>query len=551
MNKEVKGMEDYVAADDRPLDKCLEDVEKCDVYVGIFAFRYGFIPDNDNSERLSITELEYRHAAKNKKPCLIFLVDNDALWNRKFQDEVTLEADAGKRIHALRDELSKEKLVSIFKSQEELVSAVSAAVNNLEAKQWHAPPVETVKTGPEKRQILFNLFIGYSQTDQAAVDALCKDVSSDPGGLTSLLSARALFSRTSSDFLDLDRNVQNCDIAAAALSSTTFSQMEGDPVYAAEALNIMRSRTGWLAALCLNSDGVARAQKWNFDEIIDLSGYPSSIALIQSLKEALGKRRTVSAVPIIGVPLVVAAMTKSEATDLCNNPDVIGEQLGTAAQKRFAAIRDALVGDLAARYGAARDEWRSPDSNLSVGKLAVEVIQTLASAKLSRLYGRAIKLQRYPFEALITGPAELREVYREMADAGCVLVVDELSLFHPVVRQAVASSPMVLSRSAAILTVSPFASFAQEPAQILRNELKGQLRAVFDRFALDFDPQCELNVGDECRLRRWLHQSLPETLKMLRTPRAVPEQLAIFAQELKVDPDPRMGALIYSRGGGL
>ena len=30
-------MEDYVAADNRPLDVCLNDVARCDAYVGLFA----------------------------------------------------------------------------------------------------------------------------------------------------------------------------------------------------------------------------------------------------------------------------------------------------------------------------------------------------------------------------------------------------------------------------------------------------------------------------------------------------------------------------------
>ena len=79
----------------------------------------------------------------------------------------------------------------------------------------------------------------------------------------------------------------------------------------------------------------------------------------------------------------------------------------------------------------------------------------------------------------------------------------------------------------------------------------GPASGHFDRFASDYDPQCELNVSDEFRVRRWLHQSLPETLKVLRTARANPDQLAIFAKELEAENDPALGALLYSRGGGL
>jgi hypothetical protein len=73
LGHDVISMEDYVAADQRPLAKCLDDVAACAVNVGIFAWRYGYIPAQDNPERKSITELEYRKAAELGKPRLIFL----------------------------------------------------------------------------------------------------------------------------------------------------------------------------------------------------------------------------------------------------------------------------------------------------------------------------------------------------------------------------------------------------------------------------------------------------------------------------------------------
>ena len=60
MRHDVIAMEDYVATDERPLDKCLADVAGCDVYVGLFAWRYGYIPTVGNPARKSVTVLEYR-----------------------------------------------------------------------------------------------------------------------------------------------------------------------------------------------------------------------------------------------------------------------------------------------------------------------------------------------------------------------------------------------------------------------------------------------------------------------------------------------------------
>ena len=123
-------MEDYVATDQRPLAKCLEDVARVDAYIGIFAWRYGYIPDEENPEGKSITELEYCQAQKHQKPCFIFLLNEDTPWMPKFTDSHTGAGEGGERINQLRQELGKTKLVSFFKSPDGLASLVSAAVAN-------------------------------------------------------------------------------------------------------------------------------------------------------------------------------------------------------------------------------------------------------------------------------------------------------------------------------------------------------------------------------------------------------------------------------------
>lgn len=67
----VIAMEDYVVADQRPVDKCLADVKDVDIYVGIFAFCYGYVPpeSHGNPKKLSIAELEFRQAEDLAKPC--------------------------------------------------------------------------------------------------------------------------------------------------------------------------------------------------------------------------------------------------------------------------------------------------------------------------------------------------------------------------------------------------------------------------------------------------------------------------------------------------
>jgi uncharacterized protein DUF4062 len=130
LGHDVIAMEDYVAADQRPLDKCLADVARCDLYVGVFAHRYGYIPDQDNPEARSITELEYRHAQALGKPCLNFLLDEAAPWPPTWSDAFTGDGEGGARMRGLREELARERLVSFFTTAEDLAQKVSVAVTN-------------------------------------------------------------------------------------------------------------------------------------------------------------------------------------------------------------------------------------------------------------------------------------------------------------------------------------------------------------------------------------------------------------------------------------
>ena len=133
MRHDVIAMEDYVATDQRPLEKCLADVANCDLYIGIIAWRYGHVPAKDNPERNSITEIEFRHALQAHKPCLIFLLAEDYPWP-PLQVE---KGEGGERLQALRAELSEAYTASFFRSEEDLARLVSTAVHN-----WNPPPPE-------------------------------------------------------------------------------------------------------------------------------------------------------------------------------------------------------------------------------------------------------------------------------------------------------------------------------------------------------------------------------------------------------------------------
>jgi hypothetical protein len=65
-------MEHLPANDDEAISVSLKMVDGADIYVGIFAYRYGYVP---KGYAISVTEMEYNRAVERKIPRLIFVMD--------------------------------------------------------------------------------------------------------------------------------------------------------------------------------------------------------------------------------------------------------------------------------------------------------------------------------------------------------------------------------------------------------------------------------------------------------------------------------------------
>lgn len=70
---EVFLFEDLPAKDRRADEVYLEEVERCDIYLGLFGYEYGYEDDNG----VSPTEHEYNHATRHKKARLIYVWGTD------------------------------------------------------------------------------------------------------------------------------------------------------------------------------------------------------------------------------------------------------------------------------------------------------------------------------------------------------------------------------------------------------------------------------------------------------------------------------------------
>jgi hypothetical protein len=127
---QVTMMEEYAARDELVEFACQGDVAKCDTYVGIFAWRYGYVPKGEsNPDRVSVTELEYDTAVRKKIPALLFLLKDNAKWPADLKDKSLVS------IRDLRDRL-KPRCAAYFTDGKELALEVLAALRVLESTRF-------------------------------------------------------------------------------------------------------------------------------------------------------------------------------------------------------------------------------------------------------------------------------------------------------------------------------------------------------------------------------------------------------------------------------
>ena len=103
------------------LSYSLRMVDQADLFVGIIAFRYGYVPDDpvSNPNGWSVTEHEYRRAIQRGIPVLIFLMNDD-------------HPDAQQ--HAERSELSQRKLEALKAELKKQICGFFSSVDQLQAR---------------------------------------------------------------------------------------------------------------------------------------------------------------------------------------------------------------------------------------------------------------------------------------------------------------------------------------------------------------------------------------------------------------------------------
>lgn len=123
LGHEAVTMEVFGARPDEPATASLEEVERSNLIVGVYAHRYGFIPPGKNT---SITEQEYEHARRKGKPVFPFFVAEDYPWSPKY-----IDAEPGRtKLINFKERVGNQLIRDVFTTPDDLAYKVAAALGH-------------------------------------------------------------------------------------------------------------------------------------------------------------------------------------------------------------------------------------------------------------------------------------------------------------------------------------------------------------------------------------------------------------------------------------
>lgn len=121
-------MADFGARTEGARTACLDEVGEADLFLGIYAWRYGFVPEGTPT---SITEQEFDEARRLGKPCFCFVVDETHEWPAELREE----GAGAELIKAFKARIDAELVRTTFTTPDNLSRQVLSSLNRWEKNQ--------------------------------------------------------------------------------------------------------------------------------------------------------------------------------------------------------------------------------------------------------------------------------------------------------------------------------------------------------------------------------------------------------------------------------
>lgn len=120
-------MEFFDSQPEEPTKVCQKEIRECDIFFGIYAHRYGFVP---KGQEKSITQMEYELAKELGKDCLCFIVNKKFPWKPDF-----IEFEKRKELETFLNIVKEQETLSSFTTPQDFETKLTASLGKWIAAQ--------------------------------------------------------------------------------------------------------------------------------------------------------------------------------------------------------------------------------------------------------------------------------------------------------------------------------------------------------------------------------------------------------------------------------
>lgn len=514
----------YRASEEGVIETCTGDVRNCHLYVGIVGQRYGWItdPGEDDPDAKSITELEYEackkpgHSGINR---LIFIrTTNPDKFSDAHSRPKTME-----RIKRFRARAASEQQPYQFATVHEFELALIEAIKDKRAafhrerlpgtaifdirKTWH---------GNLRPVCLVNVPGDISAP--AAPEKLVQ-------AREHLFTARAISPDDERYLASLDQAIQTAQLTCLWITPTALQRFLQVPEKIAAALGMMRLRDRCSVVLLVGVDKADLPAEWKGVgvEQIDVNKIGMSPgAEADDLYAKLQSRLALTTEARLAVPWLVISPTQGEVNELLDRDgkifdafedEDVRDQRRKQLDQLVQAVRGVTKGWPDKIYGKHRTDWRCfGEKSKSVADLLDDAISdinnsTRGSRERQVLQDATLVQRPYALDEFLIDRFGSRSAIEAIRDRGCLVIVDELALLHPNLRSA--ADKILASSNIAAVSINPCDPTHLSTSRLLGDASFLRVGNLVSRFKTLYDPQCELALNSEDRVRRWLRHAIP------------------------------------------
>lgn len=221
------------------------------------------------------------------------------------------------------------------------------------------------------------------------------------------------------------------------------------------------------------------------------------------------------------LPFIIFAMTSDEAQNLISEAIFDNDEASDAEHKSFQKFRKALeehnidITNLLRHYNKERDDWvpHTYSGNSSIQEIINEIIEHINY----EIHSKRDSILIRPKFMSANFCAKDRKTWKRLKKSNCILIVDSISLFHPLLRKILVQSSLYSRPKAVVLVLSPIDTKRNQVNQLIEKVLESKTFQIFERFDDELDRWCEFGMGDLRTFQRRLLAVLFEKAEIFKS----------------------------------